>query len=523
MGWIKDNATSISLQIRGVSYLKQECGVLFEEQEGATWVAEKCPLCGAKRTFFLRETPTRLGDWTCSACPATKSEHIANKGDLVDLVQLQEGLDKADAIRRILGKSAPHQIENLDPLNILRLTSQYFRFQLENQQSVKTYLASRKIKLNDLSEEFHVGGNAVTVDGLLDYLHGALSFPITRKRLRLNGLATNRGITFRPSVTAPLYDEAGVFVGLHFRHCEGIDQPFRNQGFDKKVKSRFLYGLHADSVKEAIAKERRVFVGKGVFDVWAVYQDGYHNVVGTMDNRMTKAQFDRLVQLGVTSLVLGFTVLKEAKIVAAMAKDVEIDGCPSVYSAVLDVDFSALNPEISFAEELDVLSEEIKADLEAQKTYRAREVYQRMTREFDKGKYFLMPKKEVQSAIKKGGPAPRLLVDLLERHRKLDNRSGQKKGYLKVPNSFVDDSLHRKSSAALRLLMHLHCKVSSRGRPVTIKNKTIQDALNRSETTIKNYKRHLIKLGLMIVSPPDDRHNSWRHHPLFICAKEDNT
>jgi hypothetical protein len=520
--WIADKAREIAETVNGREYLAAQYGVEFTATGEGLWLAAICPLCGNARTFILRETAIRLADWRCSGCPRTVKRAPANHGDLIDLVMLREHLEKADAIRRILDRSGPYRAPVPTALDVLRHAGQYFRFMRAQQPAVLAYLEQRGIQrpLDELDQIFRLGGNEVSVAGLLDYLRGALQRPCSLQQLAGARLTDHRGLTFAPAVTAPLWEEDGRFVGLHHRRC-GDGQPhYLNRGLDEEVRDRFIYGLHSQVVRQAITDAEGAVVGKGVFDCWLAFQAGLRNVVATLSPGMTRPQFERLCELGVPKLVLGFTSEKELRIVAAMAEKEDqrlhpvLEQLPGEHELYALLHGESVEGILARAERVLAANEQARASVVRRQAQAAER------KELQAGRYFVVPIDDIKRAVQSGRGSHRRLVEIVEHHRKLDRRAGYKRA-LKVPHVFVDRGLHKQLGPALRLLLYLHSKVSGPSRPVTIFNHTMVNELGAALSGIQAQKSQLRRDGLLVEVPPDRHDGAWQYYPLFVPATEE--
>ena len=105
---------------------------------------------------------------------------------------------------------------------------------------------------------------------------------------------------------------------------------------------------------------------------------------------------------------------------------------------------------------------------------------------------------------------------MLEQYRRT-NKQSAKGEYLKVPLTFVDLGFHKKTKAALRLLIFLHLKKSQSNMPVTIRNDTMEAELAVSLATLKSHKAKLVKLGLLVQMPSmAGRTRAYEYYPLFV-------
>ena len=539
MGWVADQAAEIAATIRARDYLAAEYDVVFITGGRDCWVAEKCPLCCGSRTFTLRESEDRLGDWSCARCPAEDNDAILNRGDLLDLVMRRHGQGKADAVRRILDLGARFQVPRIDSTRVLKLAAEYFRFTRGRQPRVLQYLEGRGINVEALDDLFHLGGNDVEELALQGYLSVALGRPCGRHGLARAGVALVKGkrLVLKPAVTAPLLEEDGEFVGLQLRQCGGQEPRYLNRGLAPDDRERFLYGLHSQQVREAIAAKNAVVVAEGVFDAWACFQRGAHHVLATLGRGMTHQQYSRLEGMKVAVMVLGFKAEQERRHVLAMAKGDISKLVPTVKVLELltkaeanrrrefALDHALRGVQLESIEDMLRGREQvIEANQRAGGLALVRRARSLHRHEQDAGRYFVVPVDEVNVVItrrnKSNKAISRLLVELLDRHRGRDRRESRGR-YLKVPHAFVDERIHQRAGACLRLLMYLHTKQAGPNRPVNIANDTIAEALGFA-SGLPAQKRKLRQLGLLVAVPPAGKdRRAWQHYPFFIPVVED--
>ena len=529
MSWIRDTAAWIAETISGRTYLQGEYGTSFRPGvRDGEWIADSCPLCNEKNSFSITEDSRhgRLGDWHCSNCPSHRPRSGPLKGihphhgDLVTLVALKHKCSQAEAVRRILDGADLYRAACVDPgeekKKALRLACKYFRWKLDQEPRVTTYLDDRGIKWRNLQGDFEIGGNDVSIDGLEDFLDHD---PHLMERLRQgrDKLIHRKSITCQPAVVAPLIEEDGSFAGLQLRRCdEGAVHRYINKGLGRITKAQFVYGLHLTHIHAAVKSAGKVIVGKGFFDCWACHQDGHRNSVAALGEGMTELQFARVAALGASEMVLGFTNEKELKIATALARGTLKLSVPR-FGARQDLAAAAGSGGViaaMIASRVNLM----ESDKRAQGATLARESHRKLQVELDAGRYFHVGIDDIKARNS------RELKRLLEESRSSKKRPTKR--YVKVPYCFVDDGFHVKAGAALRLLMYLHTKKTGPNRPVSIKIKTIAKELGLGESSIKKQKAGLRKLGLLVDVPPSAKgpRHAWELYPLFVpITREEET
>ena len=531
MNWIRDTAAEIAETISGRTYLQGEYGTSFRpDPQNGEWIADSCPLCSSAKTFAITETPGHLGDWRCSKCPSRPASSGPLKGihphhgDLVTLVALKRECSQAEAVRKILDQAKPYRVASVDPgeekKKALRLACKYFRWMLEHQPRVVQYLDDRGIKWRNLQADFEIGGNDISIDGLAGFLSHAPQL-MGRLRQGRDTLIYRRSISCQPAVVAPLIETDGSFAGLQLRRCDEETAPhYINKGLSKSAKARFVYGLHLERTREAVAAADKVIVGKGVFDCWACHQDGHQNTVAALGEGMTELQFARVAALGASEMVLGFTNEKELKIATALARGT-LKITALQFSAGRDLADSALSNG-AIAKMIARRVELMETDKRAQGAASVRESHRKFQTELDAGRYFHVGIEDIKISNS------RELKRLLEESRSSKKRPAKKQPaskYVKVPYCFVDDRLYVEAGAALRLLMYLHTKKTGRNLPVSIKIDTIATELRLDASSIKKQKAKLRKMGLLVDVPPSAKgpRKAWELYPLFVpVAREED-
>jgi hypothetical protein len=539
MDRVRNDAADIAETIPGCAYLRGEYGTSFVSgQFDGEWIAERCPLCSGEKTFTISESPKHLADWKCSSCPSASISSgpfrnlAPNHGDLVTLVALKEKVSQGAAVRLIRDHAKPYLKDKTDPdnerMDALRRACNYFRLMLEQQPRVVTYLNGRSIDWSALQKDFKIGGNDVTVDSLAGYLEQFSGY-LDRLNQGHNSLIRKRSFTLQPAVVAPLYEEDQSFVGLQLRRCgEELKPGYVTKGLNSAAKKKFLYGLHLPATRTTAAASGTVIVCKGVFDCWACHQNGHKNAVATLAEGITKLQFDRVAVLGTKEIVLGLTSYKEVGIARALASGaLQLAVSPIADGGDLASKdsrrtVSRIKPGRDLADDAgnaDAIADMIghrvavmEAGQRATGLALVRESHKRLGEELDAGRYFVVA----------SGDKGRDQSSLLTNARRLNRKTHDKPGYIKIPHRFVDAGLHTEVRSALCLLLYLHGKKTGIDRPVSIKRETIANDLGLSTSTINKQAQKLRDLGLLVAVPPDSASpkNAWDWYPLFVPMKE---
>ncbi len=182
-------------------------------------------------------------------------------------------------------------------------------------QEARDYLKKRGISQQTI-EQFQIGVAGPQSDGLTQFLIQAkapleiarqvgLIRPSTKM---IPGKTAGDYDLFRERVLFPLIDVRGRVCGFGGRLLPSVGSRQDKDGHEMKLpkymnsteselfqKSKFLYGLY--QAKVAIRESETVMVVEGYFDVVALHQHGFQNVVATCGTSLTDDHFKTLARL----------------------------------------------------------------------------------------------------------------------------------------------------------------------------------------------------------------------------------
>jgi DNA primase len=240
-------------------------------------------------------------------------------GDIFTYIMKREGLDFGEALK-FLAEKAGVQLKPITPVQqeaaeenerlriLLEEAVTFYRHQLLNTPAGKPileYLHTKRGLTDATIEAFGLGYAPPGWDNARQHF---TSKGYTEKDLLDTGLLTERQPDtehatrstydrFRHRIMIPIRDERGRMTGFGARIVNPEDVPkFLNSPqtelFDK---GRLLYGL--DRARKAIRASEQAIIVEGYFDVIAVHQAGFENVVSPMGTALNEGQFHLLSRL----------------------------------------------------------------------------------------------------------------------------------------------------------------------------------------------------------------------------------
>jgi len=240
-------------------------------------------------------------------------------GDIFSYVMKRDGLDFSEALKVLAEKAGveltpitPQQQEAAEEHDRLRTLLEegvtFYRHHLLNTpagEPVLTYLHEKRGLTDETIETFGLGYAPQGWDNALKYF---TSKGYTEQDLIDTGLLTVREAEepgqqdrvydrFRHRIMIPIRDMRGRMTGFGARIIDPDDVPkFLNspqtEVFDK---GQLLYGL--DRARRAIRAAEQAVIVEGYFDVIAVHQAGFENVVSPMGTALNEFQLRQLSRL----------------------------------------------------------------------------------------------------------------------------------------------------------------------------------------------------------------------------------
>lgn len=246
-----------------------------------------CPFHqGKDRNFSVQPG----GGYTCFVC--------GEKGDAIAFVQKRLGLDFADAVRLVAGKSGvaipTHERSAPDPRAPLwelnAAAAEYFIKQLRDDRTTIEYLASRGLSLEDV-RKFGIG-YAPRGDTTRSYLQ-TLGFDDQRQTAGGLLKAPDDGqparFLFRDRLMFPIGDAQGNAVGFGGRAMGDFKPKYLNSAESPVFsKGELLYGFYR--AKTAARRSDRMLIVEGFFDTIRLVLAGVDEVVAPLGTALTPAQ-----------------------------------------------------------------------------------------------------------------------------------------------------------------------------------------------------------------------------------------
>jgi len=256
-----------------------------------------CPFHSEKTPSFI-VSPER-GTWRCFG-------QCSEGGDIFSFVMKKEGWDFTEALRFLAGKAGvelkaftPQQAaekEEHDNLrSLLEESVTFYRHQLLHTpagRGVLDYLHEKRGLTDETIESWGLGFAPDSWSAIYDHLTkaGHSSDEISQAGMisaRDGGGFFDR---FRNRIMIPIRDERSRMAGFGARSLSAEDMPKFLNSPDTAIftKSRLLYGL--DKARKPIRTADQAVIVEGYFDVIAVHQAGFGNVISPMGTALTEDQ-----------------------------------------------------------------------------------------------------------------------------------------------------------------------------------------------------------------------------------------
>jgi len=225
-------------------------------------------------------------------------------GDVFKFLELQEGLNFPDALRKLAdragislpesrprGESRKTDDERKTLLGVVADADAYFRLELEGQagSAARAYLAKRGVS-DSIIREFGLGYARPEWDGLLRHLRQKGHAP---PLLEKAGLVVRRSEgeghydRFRGRIIFPIRDGNGNTIAFGGRVMDDSLPKYLNSPETPLYsKSNVLFCL--DKAKEAARKHDHFIIVEGYLDAIACHQHGVRNAVATLGTALTE-------------------------------------------------------------------------------------------------------------------------------------------------------------------------------------------------------------------------------------------
>ena len=386
---------------------------------------------------------------------------------------------------------------------LFRMVVTRFKANILSSLPGKQYLKGRGIDPNKVIAPFSIG----TPRQYSKFLNTFTNLKISQselERLLLGIFITAppvRGIylPFEPSIIVPVYDEDNNFHGFHGKRINPKKKgEYFNTGFLTKTKKEILFGEHIQDLYQAIQKTGQTILTKGIFDLFACYQEGYHQTYATLDQGISIPQFDKLMTLPCSEIIVGFNSDKERKVISGLMvhnlNKMTLHFKPGTTDIDEDlVQGKSLKSIIKSVQTLMFDQKEVKRVAALKKRNYELEA---LTEE---GYTFLVNRQLLETKINSFKGSHKQLKDFLVRQSKYINTLiPNNPNFIRIPQTFVNPSILDQFNAELRILLFLMTRKIG-NNPVQIKKETIMKSLGVGDRTVTYHISKLEKLKYIIV------------------------
>ncbi len=376
------------------------------------------------------------------------------------------------------------------------------RFRYSRLPEVADYLKGRGLDYTSYAQEFNIG-SPKSYDSLVN----DLITPITKeKEIKelLSDLYIIRSprsyeyLPFDPSVTVPVHMENGDFIGFHGRRVNsGKSERYYNTGFLRDLSKEVLYGEHKNKIRQAIDQKQQLILTKGIFDFFTCFQNGYHQVLATLNKGISVQQFDRVVKYPVKELIVGLTAPKERDAILGLRQQSLSKIDISLIPDSTDIDDSvksgtALSDIISSA----LKNMEATEDGIIAAALRTRKV--RMDTLTEHGQTFLVLESDLQTLVKTSKKSPRKMKDFLINEGSKGRTVAQGFNFIRFPKTFITDVILGGFGAELRTLLHLLIKTKGGQRPINYTQSALCADLDVKQQSLNDHLKKLKSAGYLL-------------------------
>ena len=376
------------------------------------------------------------------------------------------------------------------------------RFRYARLPEVVDYLESRGIDHISYAEEFNIG-SPKSYDSLINDLITANTSAQEIKEL-LSDLFIIRNprsyeyLPFAPAVVVPVHDRSSDFIGFHGRRVSpGKSQRFYNTGFLKDCAKEILYGEDKSSISEAIENKQQLILTKGIFDFFACYQNGYHQVLATLNRGISTQQFDEVVKYPVTKIIVGFTAPKERDTILGLMHHSLNKVDLSLIGGAQDIDEAVIA-----GSGLSDIIENALTNMQATEDGRIAAALKKkkagMEALTELGQTFLIKETALETLINTSKKSPRKMKNFLVNEGITGKEVVQQVGYIRFPKTYVTDTILGGFGAELRTLLFLLLKTKGRQTPINYTQSALRAHLGLSQAVLIGHLKKLKQSGYLM-------------------------
>ncbi len=376
------------------------------------------------------------------------------------------------------------------------------RMTIGRPSQVMDFLDSRGIDYPELDNHFDIGSPG-TYQSLL---HFFASTPYSKDQIRslfwdlfiARRAGDMKYLPFKPCVTVPVFGDTGIFIGFHGRFINPTARTkYFNTGYLHQVVTEVIYAEEKASIQSAIQSKRQIIITKGIFDFFTCYQNGYQQVVATLNQGISYQQFERVLKYPVHEIVVGFTAAKERDTILGLMTQSLSKIDLSLISQAQDIDDaviagSCLSDIIASAVSNMQATEDGRIAASLKKKKAGMEALTEL------GQTFLIKETALKSLINTSKKSPRKMKNFLVNEGITGKAVVQRVGYIRFPKTFVTDTILGGFGAELRTLLHLLLKTKGRQIPINYTQSSLRGDLGLSQAVLIGHLNKLKQSGYLI-------------------------
>ena len=418
-------------------------------------------------------------------------EAVAHSTSMVEAVpQVLEG---------IKGMTPIDSLYMLRLRKLLRLSTR--RMQLVRQQEVVEYIQGRNIDIDKVDLPYSVC-TPVPYEVLSHFLQN-LKLSSDELRLALDHLfiakrpPNARYMPHSAAVMVPITHE-DVFLGFHGRHIDR-EGPYRyfNTGFLHELKDEVLFKETEPSVVDAISRTRQVILTKGMFDLFAIYQTGTHQVVSTLSQGVSYKQYSKVMQMSVIEIVVGHSSSRERETIL---------GYQANSLKKIDVLLPARNQEVDetvkntgdLSKLISTALKNLKANEDSQRKamLRKRDTELEMLTEY--GATVVVLKDEILKLVKATKRSRVKLRNAVKAWIDYPPVEKTRQEYVRIPKTFLSVEFIDEFGMELRTLLFLLAKAHSKSRTINYTHDALCKQLDITKAVLIQHVSTLISVGYLL-------------------------
>jgi len=274
------------------------------EKKGSNYVA-LCPFHNDSNPSMQISTSKQI--FKCFVC--------GTSGDAFGFVKQYEKISFTAAVKKVCDichidvpelanyKEIKRERKNEAELVALDKLSKYYEYMLitKSGKNALDYLKNRELT-EDIIKKFHIGYAPAENQKSIEYLRNKekISVETLEKAGIISTNTTNFTDRYRDRIMFPLSDISGDLVGFSGRKYADGDTSAKYMNSSESVvfkKSELLYNFN--NAKDAIRKDKYVYVVEGFMDAIAIYRAGIPAVVGLMGTAFTAKHVELFEKLKV--------------------------------------------------------------------------------------------------------------------------------------------------------------------------------------------------------------------------------